>query len=274
MSNSSNANRGSKGQQAVSGNYKGYYKYRIDADSRVGLFESKWFHDKRCLDIGCNSGELTIRVAEVFRPSIIIGMDSDQLLIDRANDLLQQKIGESALNTVQTAKISSFVPRAVQPPTSAISWSTPPDKNKRVSLGRQDSSSTKSPLHKVQFGCKDILSVSTSNLCDEVFGSSEKGVLKQGDVDTILCLSLTKWIQLNSGDHGLLRLFHTVYHTLAPGGCCILEYQPWKSYINNRGASATTKKYFSEITLRPEFFEHLLESVFGFDIEVRQSSTT
>nr|XP_016434913.1 PREDICTED: probable RNA methyltransferase At5g51130 [Nicotiana tabacum]XP_016434914.1 PREDICTED: probable RNA methyltransferase At5g51130 [Nicotiana tabacum]XP_016434915.1 PREDICTED: probable RNA methyltransferase At5g51130 [Nicotiana tabacum]XP_016434916.1 PREDICTED: probable RNA methyltransferase At5g51130 [Nicotiana tabacum]XP_016434917.1 PREDICTED: probable RNA methyltransferase At5g51130 [Nicotiana tabacum] len=48
--------------------------------------------------------------------------------------------------------------------------------------------------------------------------------------DTIICLSVTKWVQLNWGDEGLITLFSKVWRLLSPGGVFILEPQPWDSY--------------------------------------------
>jgi 7SK snRNA methylphosphate capping enzyme len=35
-------------------------------------------------------------------------------------------------------------------------------------------------------------------------------------VDAVLCLSVTKWVQLNWGDEGLKKMFKTVYDSLSP----------------------------------------------------------
>lgn len=58
---------------------------------------------------------------------------------------------------------------------------------------------------------------------------AQKG-LHDGTYDTILCLSVTKWVHLNRGDAGLHALLQRVYDLLAPGGRFIVEPQPWRSY--------------------------------------------
>ncbi|KAG8487499.1 hypothetical protein CXB51_016251 [Gossypium anomalum] len=51
------------------GNYKSYYGYRIgkgperEEDPRIRVLKKEWFEGKDCLDIGCNSGVVTIQIA-------------------------------------------------------------------------------------------------------------------------------------------------------------------------------------------------------------------
>ena len=51
-----------------------------------------------------------------------------------------------------------------------------------------------------------------------------------GSLDTVLCLSVTKWVHLHRGDAGLAALLARVAAALAPGGLLVLEPQPWRSY--------------------------------------------
>lgn len=53
-------------------------------------------------------------------------------------------------------------------------------------------------------------------------------------LDTVMCLSVTKWVHLNQGDGGLKKLFAKVKEALVPGGWFILEPQPWRSYQQAR----------------------------------------
>lgn len=59
----------------------------------------------------------------------------------------------------------------------------------------------------------------------------------QGHYNVVMCLGVTKWVQLQSGDVGVLRLFKRAYRSLLPGGLFILEPQPWRNYNHSKRAS-------------------------------------
>ena len=53
----------------------------------------------------------------------------------------------------------------------------------------------------------------------------------------------------------------------------VIEYQPWKSYVNNRNASEVCKYNFeNNISIRPEDFERILEEDIGFTIVDRRGT--
>ena len=71
----------------VYGNYSRYYGYRNphgQPDSRLKCLPESLFVEKACLDIGCNTGQMTLSIARDSKPSHIIGVDIDQGLIDIA----------------------------------------------------------------------------------------------------------------------------------------------------------------------------------------------
>ena len=83
--------------------------------------------------------------------------------------------------------------------------------------------------------------------------------------DTILCLSVTKWIHLNWGDIGLKFLFHKVFRSLRDeGGTFVLEPQPWKSYKKKHWLTERIRKNYSTIQFVPDMFEDYLLKTVGF----------
>lgn len=62
--------RGSKEKHIfIHGNFDVYYLYRNPGaadDPRLNVLKREWLAGKRCLDIGCNSGAITIEIARAF----------------------------------------------------------------------------------------------------------------------------------------------------------------------------------------------------------------
>lgn len=103
----------------------------------------------------------------------------------------------------------------------------------------------------------DRVSFKKENFVESLHGGSE-------EYDSIICLSVTKWIHLNWGDDGLIKLFVKIWRLLRPGGIFVLEPQPWSSYKRNRLVSETAKMNFNDILIHPDRFRELLLDKIGF----------
>ncbi|XP_075145525.1 U6 snRNA methylphosphate capping enzyme Amus [Haematobia irritans] len=77
-------------EKFIYGNYTQYYGYRNKDkdfhDIRLDVFEKykDSFKDKLVLDVGCNSGFITMEVAKRFEVKSIVGLDIDKHLINQA----------------------------------------------------------------------------------------------------------------------------------------------------------------------------------------------
>lgn len=102
-----------------------------------------------------------------------------------------------------------------------------------------------------------VVSFRRENFVDSMCTSSEQ-------YDTIVCLSVTKWIHLNWGDDGIITLFVKIWRLLRPGGVFIMEPQPWTSYRRNRLVSEVAKENFNTILIHPDKFREILLDKIGF----------
>ncbi|KAJ9123333.1 hypothetical protein QFC22_001532 [Naganishia vaughanmartiniae] len=74
------------------GNYKHYYVRRraneqyplpLERDERLALFDRELFKGKRILDVGCNSGEVAVELAQRYEALQVVGVDIDSALVDQ-----------------------------------------------------------------------------------------------------------------------------------------------------------------------------------------------
>ncbi|XP_062090852.1 probable RNA methyltransferase At5g51130 [Humulus lupulus] len=232
------------------GNYRNYYGYRlgqdIEEDPRLKVMKKEWFEGKNCLDIGCNNGIITIQIAKKFHCQSILGVDIDSNRIEDAYWHLRKFVKIDSAEKLHGKDSKSKVYD---------------DEN---GLGNKVTTSSDDET-------KQNLKNSTTlekNLFDTVSFRQENFVQSRHPqekfYDTILCLSVSKWIHLNWGDDGLITLFSKIWRLLKPGGIFVLEPQPWKSYDNNRHVSKTTAENFKKIIFRPECFQELLLDKIGF----------
>lgn len=76
---------------SIFGNYLNYYTKRSgqnngsnELDSRLQLIPKDWLENQVILDVGTNSGLISIQVAQSFNPIKVIGVDIDDKLIKLA----------------------------------------------------------------------------------------------------------------------------------------------------------------------------------------------
>ncbi len=102
------------------GNYDRYYGYRNDGvlneDPRLKLFKKEWFVDKECLDIGCNTGQVTIEIGKLFQPKMIKGIDIDSKLIRTASKNLHRS---SIPNTMPDGRT---IPASILMSFGSVDW--------------------------------------------------------------------------------------------------------------------------------------------------------
>lgn len=222
------------------GNYNRYYGYRNNGgqeDPRLKAMRAAWFDGKDVLDIGCNVGHFTLSLARGFKPRKVIGIDIDGGLIQAARSNVRHYL-TAALAGEMRFPVSMAICHG---PIAAAAL---PGKERQP----------------VAFP-NNIFFVEGNYIVDnDLLLESQRE-----EFDTIMCLSLTKWVHLNWGDVGIQRLFKRMFRQLRPGGRMILEAQPFSSYAKKKKMTETSYKHYHNIRLRPEKFnEYLLSPEVGF----------
>ncbi|XP_028254661.1 7SK snRNA methylphosphate capping enzyme-like [Parambassis ranga] len=248
--------------------YHGFYgdgwegRVGAEEDLRLRFLEADWFRDKTVLDVGCGAGHMTLAVARRFNPAHILGVELDKQLVHAAKQNIRHFLSHDLMveHRKRTAPVGEGheeeeeVMEEFRQALSLLSFPL----SFRVSRGPLSApplllpppSSSRFP-NNVTFLQGDYVSE------QEVWPGC-------GQYDVIMCLGVTKWVQLQGGDGGVVRLFRRAYQSLSPGGLFILESQPWTSYTRSKRVSETTFRHFRTLRLRPEQFTSYLTDSVGF----------
>ncbi|XP_076290281.1 7SK snRNA methylphosphate capping enzyme [Lasioglossum baleicum] len=233
------------------GNYNRYYGYRNshhDIDTRLTVFaqRKKLFIGKDVLDIGCNIGHITLSVARDLAAHSVTGIDIDRTLINIARKNIKHYVNcvqSPAGNEDSDHHDVNFFPMSM--PINYGPVDIP---------GFTKNKNYKGFPYNVTFVQGNYVLEDDALLCTE-----------QPQFNTILCLSITKWIHLNFGDAGLKQAFKRMYAQLRPGGVLILEPQGWSSYSKKKNLTERIYKNYQSIEFRPHSFtQYLLSAEVGF----------
>ncbi|XP_051976714.1 7SK snRNA methylphosphate capping enzyme-like [Xyrauchen texanus] len=111
------------------GNYNKYYGYRnpgLTEDPRICVLKPEWFQGKVVLDLGCNTGHLTLSIAKNWRPARIVGLDIDGALIHAARQNIRHYLSE--LHTEQARR---FGENGEQNRVEYSKWDDLPEEEKK-----------------------------------------------------------------------------------------------------------------------------------------------
>lgn len=93
-----NSQQSSGYDKKLHGNFVGYYTRRREdlsgLDPRLALLPRDWFEGKKVLDVGCNSGMVTVEIAQRMGAARVVGVDIDEELVR-----LAKRTGELAFVT-------------------------------------------------------------------------------------------------------------------------------------------------------------------------------
>lgn len=264
------------------GNYHRYYGYRVGEtleDHRVAHFRDEWFAGKRVLDVGCNEGLVGLSIAVRCKPAKMLGVDIDPHLVKKAREKLarlkraaerlarERKEDERKKEKEDGTKLGASVEAGV----ASVANDTPHDPIADDARPQSENETETENTHARLADAAEALNAVSFSRCDVTAPDEDernKGLFARESLDAVLCLSVTKWIQLNWGDAGLKRLFMDVHESLTPGGVFIVEPQPWRSYrqaFKKQRMPEETRAHFLAIALRPSLYAEFLRTTVGFE---------
>lgn len=244
------------------GNYNRYYGYRNphhDVDTRLTVLAQRkeLFAGRDVLDIGCNIGHITLSVARDLAARSVTGIDIDRKLICIARKNIKHYVNcvsSPASNDDGTGARrdcdASFFPLSMPinyGPIDVPGFSKNKDHKGfpyNVTFVQVSCAGVNKSRITVFIGIdaivvKFVKSCFCYNFFNVLYFLLQGNYVLEDDAlltseqpqfDTILCLSITKWIHLNFGDAGLKQAFKRMHAQLRPGGVLVLEPQGWASY--------------------------------------------
>uniref|UniRef100_A0A8C1LQD0 RNA methyltransferase n=1 Tax=Cyprinus carpio TaxID=7962 RepID=A0A8C1LQD0_CYPCA len=259
------------------GSYNRYYGYRtpsLTADPRLALFKPEWFRGKKVLDVGCNTGHMTLAIARHWRPERVLGVDIDGALVHVARQNLRYFLSELHGWDESDRMRSSGGPLGEGSEVKAGGqMGLAPLMDLQLDHGQAlrrfpvSFTRCRGPIatFPIMPHVPGLFPYNVYFLKGDYVPDSDEAVMSQcAEYDVILCLRLTKWVHLNHGDAGIQRLFQRIYRHLLPGGVLILEPQPWSSYSRRKRLTEVTYRNYRSIRLKPDQFSSFLTAEVGF----------
>ncbi|KAI8149903.1 Bicoid-interacting protein 3-domain-containing protein [Fennellomyces sp. T-0311] len=227
--------------QYLYGNYRNYYESRrgnVDPhDGRLDLLDASLFKDKRVLDIGCNSGNITIMIGLQYQAKHVLGIDLDDVLIKKAErqlrlvNSLRNPDGNDALDILMRFM---YFPRALATTHGFVPMSVPPNYK-----------STEFPYN-VKFETADWMEMDDPG---------------QPQYDTIEPDEMDPYPPRRRRHQNVLQ---KVYRVLKPGGSFVVEPQPYETYQRRAKLTDTLMAVFEAIQFKPDQFHDFLMDDVGF----------
>ena len=268
------------------GNYDQYYGYRNPSkcdDPRLLFIPKCWIKHKAILDIGCNTGHLTLSLARSHRPAKIDAIDIDDRLVGIARRNIvyyQNKCVKSVDSNINNNEVAESVAKDSEPKND-FQFDSISAKNQRKH-GRSDHAFNSngscnlrgSALADVEeeIDCKPIRDIVKFTCSNYALKSDDLLDMCKEEYDVIMMLSVSKWIHLNFGDESLRRCFQRIFRQLRQNGIFLLEPQPFDSYRKKKNLTPQIAIIYPTIKFFPEHFHDYLISIgFTWSVELKRA---